>query len=75
MPSGRCKTCGKMTNSATSNWWASRPLYFGDMDGVATECYLAWDEEGHPVRGCGYDRCRQKEREYVDECIKKGNAR
>ncbi len=79
MPSGKCRGCGKTTNSATSNWWLHGLLpksYFTNYpkeEGFSTECYLAWDENGTPVRGCGYSMCDPYMKKYVDDFIKKGS--
>ena len=62
MPSGICK-CGKLTNSATSNWWFTK--------GQPTKCFLAWELDGTlPQRGCGYKDCDPWMKKYVDDCIK-----
>ena len=74
MPSGKCRTCGRMTNSVTSNWWKVVPRSYYDNypkeEGFATECYLAWDENV-PVRGCAYNKCSGYMKQYVDNLIKK----
>lgn len=49
MPSAICKSCGRETNSACSNYWNVRPV------GEVTECYAAW-EYGKYVKGCAYDK-------------------
>lgn len=49
MPSGICKGCGKITNSAVSNWWSEKP----EGIGVPTKCWAAF-VDGKWERGCGY---------------------
>lgn len=51
MPTGRCKGCGRLTNSATSNWW-------DNPDHEATKCYMAFNENNEPVKGCDYENAQ-----------------
>ena len=47
MSATKCTTCGRITNSATSNYWAN--------NGIVTQCYLAvHDDKWGP--GCAYDQ-------------------
>ena len=62
MPSGKCKGCGKMTNSAVSNWWLTK-------DHIPTQCFLAWDTSGKPERGCAYNEAANWVKKYVDKII------
>jgi hypothetical protein len=49
MPAATCKTCGRMTNSATSN--------YAEKSGEPTECYIAVDPDTKCwVEGCAWDR-------------------
>lgn len=55
MPTDTCRGCGRITNSATSDYWLNKtsegkPKEFG----VATECYAAF-VDGVWVEGCKYD--------------------
>jgi len=47
MPTAICQGCGRITNSATSNWWFTN-------DKIPTKCFIAW-EENVAVRGCAFD--------------------
>ena len=49
MPAATCKTCGRITNSVTSNYWSTH--------GVPTECDISVDPETKNwVKGCRWDR-------------------
>ncbi len=81
MPGGKCHGCGKMTNSATSDWWTHKypkdywKQIYPVVQGYAEKCFLAWDEDGKPVRGCAYDKCDPWTKKYVDDYIqRKGMA-
>ncbi|MDQ5988422.1 MAG: hypothetical protein CSYNP_04182 [Syntrophus sp. SKADARSKE-3] len=47
-----CKGCGGTTNSATCN-------YLDNEDMLPSKCYVKWDEEAKPVKGCGYDELKE----------------
>ncbi len=66
MPAEKCKGCGRMTNSTTSNWWDTD-------DHHPTKCYVAWGEDGKPVKGCGYDKLAERDfdRYFADSILKK----
>lgn len=56
MPIATCTNCGRITNSATSNY-----VHDTEIDGktpkelfIVTKCYAAF-VDGLWVRGCGYD--------------------
>jgi len=50
MPSDICKTCGRVTNSACSDYWDRWP---GKDRGKITSCLAAWEDDRW-VEGCGY---------------------
>ena len=50
MPAATC-TCGRETNSATSNYWR--------MQGKPTRCFVAM-EKGVWVKGCAWDEIATK---------------
>ncbi len=62
MPSGKCLGCGRLTNSTTSNWWDTD-------DHHPTKCYVAWEEDGKPVKGCGYDKADSLEKHFADSIL------
>lgn len=68
MPAGKCKGCGRMTNSTTSNWWFTK-------DYQPTKCYVAWDEGGNPVRGCGYNEIENPFDKYFADHIIRGSKK
>ncbi len=56
MPVAKCTSCGRTTNSATSNYWSRT-----EIDGktpkefeIATQCYAAC-VDGKWVEGCVYN--------------------
>lgn len=56
MPVATCTNCGRITNSATSNYWLDT-----EIDGktpkemwIATQCYAAF-VQGKWVEGCVYN--------------------
>lgn len=56
MPVTTCTKCGRITNSATSNYW-QRVEPDGKTPkevGVVTRCYVAFVGD-KTVKGCGYD--------------------
>lgn len=42
-----CEYCGRVTNTAVSDWW-------GNKNGKASKCHAAF-VDGKWVKGCGYD--------------------
>jgi len=55
MPTATCKTCGRTTNSACSNYWFNDD---GSDFHEVTECYLAWNPDTKKwEKGCAYDKC------------------
>jgi hypothetical protein len=59
-----CATCGKITNTAVSNYWDNR-------GGKATECYAAY-VDGKWVKGCGYDKADPEyQRPIIDAFLKR----
>lgn len=64
MPTGKCKGCGKLTNSATSNWWFAKNF-------EPTECYMAFDEKNNPVKGCAFEKADPHMKKWVLDTIKK----
>jgi len=60
MPSGVCSGCGRITNSAVSNWW--------DTSGKPTECYAAFVDNKW-VKGCGYQSADDLTRHIVGKII------
>lgn len=66
MSAGICKGCGRMTNSTTSNWWSTK-------DRKPTKCYVAWDDNGYPVKGCGYNDIDDPfDKHFADHVIRGG---
>lgn len=56
MPVATCTGCGRLTNSATSDYW-QRMEPDGQTPkevGVVTRCYVAFVGD-KTVKGCGYD--------------------
>ena len=53
MPSAICQTCGRMTNSATSNYWNHKPLEGKDFQTV-TKCFVAVGKDNNWEKGCGW---------------------
>lgn len=51
----KCQNCGRITNSATSNYWLNtEPDGKTPKEvGVPTICYVAFENE-EPVKGCAY---------------------
>jgi hypothetical protein len=62
MPTGRCKGCGKLTNSCTSNWWDT-------TDHKPTKCYMAFNDNGDPIKGCDYENAPLYIQKWVWEMI------
>jgi len=55
MPSTICTNCGRLTNSAVSNYWFPDEPDGGSKDPeVATKCYVALVDNVW-VKGCYYD--------------------
>ncbi len=69
MPIAICKTCNRFTNSTTSNYWFAK-------DHIPTECYVAWNDEGKPEKGCGYNDLNLNDKysgkEFYDKIIERG---
>jgi hypothetical protein len=57
-----CAGCGRQTNTALSNHLD------GKIGREARECYAAW-EDGHYVKGCGYDAADKFYRDCADNFI------
>jgi len=55
----KCKGCGEMTASATSNWWVSN----GKHAGQATKCFVRLIG-GIPVSGCSDKKLSDIEDQY-----------
>jgi hypothetical protein len=47
MPAGKCRNCGRITNSATSNWIQE--------NGGPTKCWLRVNRDKNWEKGCGWD--------------------
>lgn len=62
MPSGKCRGCGKITNSACSNWW------FCEGEG-ADECYAAFVDDKW-VKGCKYENAQPPMKMFTDHMLK-----
>lgn len=70
MPGATCTNCGKLTNSATSNYWL-RTEADGKTPkegGVATECYAAF-VDGKWVKGCKYDNARSWRKKMLEKLL------
>jgi hypothetical protein len=65
MSTGTCKSCKKMTNSATSDWWFT-------PDHVPTKCFIAW-ENGIAIKGCAFDKLTPGAQFLYQEQIDKWN--
>ena len=59
MPVVDCGKCGRVTNSACSNYWTVHR-----KDGKADGCYARY-ENGKWVKGCAYDSADQLTQEIV----------
>lgn len=66
MPSATCKTCGRVTNSACSDYWDERP---GKPRGEVASCLAAW-VDGRWVEGCGYAAAPELEKRIVANLLK-----
>ena len=55
--------CGKLTNTAVSDWCDPRR-----KDGKAYKCYAAWDGKKW-VKGCAYDKCDSYTKQMVDSLL------
>lgn len=55
--------CGKLTNTAVSDWCDPRR-----KDGKAYKCYAAWDGKKW-VKGCAYDKCDSYTKQTVDSLL------
>ena len=68
MPTAICKTCGRHTNSTTSNYWPNEHK----KEREATQCYAAWDDnENRWVKGCAYEKIAGFYKKWIDELIGK----
>lgn len=66
MPTTTCKGCGRITNSATSNWWLTD-------DFIPTKCFIAW-EGNIAVQGCAFNSLITKNaRDMWQDAIDKWN--
>lgn len=61
MPEATCK-CGRLTNSATSNYWDSD-------DGKPTQCYAAYDSKNGWVEGCSLHRADSFTKKFAQALI------
>ena len=52
MPSGECKGCGYITNSAMSNWWLTDETLDPEKKDAATKCYVRVGKDGKWEKGC-----------------------
>ena len=59
--------CGKLTNTAVSDWCDPRR-----KDGKAYKCYAAWDGKKW-VKGCAYDKCDSYTKQTVDSLLYPNN--
>lgn len=69
MPSAECTNCGKVTNSATSDYWSPDKKEIG----VVTKCYAAF-VDGKWVKGCCYERLEPHKKATMDKLIKGDNS-
>jgi len=60
----RCKGCGKITNTATSDAWHHE-------DFIARKCYVAWEDDGRAIEGCGYEEADIFDKEFADKLLVK----
>lgn len=74
MPVTMCKTCGRLTNSAVSNYWARTEQDGGTekVCGESTACYAAFVDD-HWVKGCSYDTISPFKQKMVDTLIYSDN--
>jgi len=69
MPSTICANCGRLTNSAVSNYWMpDDPDGVPKEPGVATKCYAVLVNKVW-VKGCGYDSLGLRRREVIDDLL------
>ena len=62
MPAINCESCGRKTNSTTSDYWQNHPH-------KATTCYAAF-VDGRWVKGCGFDAADEDVRWFAIEIIR-----
>jgi hypothetical protein len=64
MPSADCENCGRLTNSATSDYWLPDNKEIGEV----TKCYAAF-VDGKWIKGCCYDQADPQKRSIMDKLI------
>lgn len=71
MPIAYCTTCGRLTNSAASNYWLDTEIdgKTPKEPGMATQCYAAFVREKW-VEGCVYKDISPMQKKILEEMLK-----
>jgi len=73
MPVATCK-CGRLTNSATSDFWEQYRLGISLDEVRPTRCY-ARRENGKWIKGCAFDEASEFDQKFALDIIWRGSGK